>query len=403
MACGIDIVEISRIEDALKKTHGFLEKVFSGEEIAYYMEKGKKVQSLAGFFAAKEAFAKYTGKGIFGFPLNRLSVMHRPNGQPYLTYQGKEQNVSLSISHHKTTAVAVVWGNDDFVDCPDKETIRALLPNRAKTANKGNFGRVLVVAGSRGMTGAAAMSAYSALRTGSGLVTLATAESERSIAAGFYPEIMTFGLKSENGVISAKALKDIFKLMHTADTVIFGPGLGKSCDLTLILEELLKNYTGKLLIDADGLNALSKRVDMLKKKSCDVVLTPHPGEMSRLTGLTIDNIQQNRQRAATDLAKLYDVCVVLKGYETVTAQKNGEVYINPTGNSGMATAGTGDVLSGVIGSFLGQGMDTFSSAKLGAYIHGLAGDIAKEKFGEYSMTASDVMYNLSDALKGVLS
>ncbi len=399
MACGIDIIEISRIEDAVKKTEGFLEKVFSPEEIAYYIEKGKKVQHLAGFFAAKEAFSKCKGTGLSGFKLTDVSVMHNSKGQPYLCFRGVEQNVSLSISHNKTTAVAVVCADSVICGCPQRLEAKALLPKRDKNANKGDFGKVLVVAGSRGMTGAAVMSAYSALRMGSGLVTLATADSERAIAAGFYPEIMTYGLKSEEGIISEGALKDILKLSRKADVVIFGPGMGKSRALTDVLGELLKNYTGKMLIDADGLNALAKRVDILREKACQVVLTPHLGEMHRLTGIAIEEIQKNRQTTAKSFAEKYDVCLVLKGAETVVAQSGKAVYVNNTGNAGMATAGTGDVLSGVVGSLMGQGLDIFDAAKLGVYLHGLAGDIAKEKLGEYSMCATDVMNNLPDAVK----
>ncbi len=400
--CGIDIIEISRIEDALKKTDGFLEKVFSAEEIAYYIKNGQKPQHLAGFYAAKEAFAKFLGTGISGFKLSGISVGHNPKGQPYVTFKGDVQQVSLSISHNKTTAVAVVCGDKALENYPKLEDAKVLLPNREKSANKGTFGRVLVVAGSKGMTGAAVMSAYSALRTGSGLVTLATADSERAIAAGFYPELMTYGLDSEKGIISAKALKDILRLSKKADAVIFGPGIGTSRDLTNVLEELLKNYTGKIVVDADGLNALAKHIEILNKKTCDVVLTPHPGEMARLTGLTIDAIQKNRQSVAMDFAESYGVCLVLKGFETVVAETGRDIYVNQTGNSGMATAGTGDVLSGVIGSLMGQGLAVYDAARLGVYLHGLAGDIAKDKLGEYSMTASDVMNNLSNAIKGVL-
>ena len=399
MACGIDIIEISRIENAIKKTPGFLEKVFSAEEIAYYIENGKNAQHLAGAFAAKEAFAKYLGTGLSGISLPKVSVKHSSNGQPYLAYKGEPQSVSLSISHNKTTAVAVVCGDKALEEFPKLEGIKELLPKRKKSANKGDFGKVLVIAGSRGMTGAAVMSAYSALRTGSGLVTLATADSERAIAAGFYPEIMTYGLKSQDGIICADSLKDILKLAKDKDAVIFGPGIGKNRDLTEILAELLKNYKGKLLIDADGINALAKRVDMLRDKMCQVVITPHPGEMSRLTGLAIDEIQKNRIAIATDFAEKYDICLVLKGSETVVAKGGVDPYINQTGNPGMATAGTGDVLSGVVGSLLGQGLDGFDAARVGVYLHGLAGDIAAEKLGEYSMTASDVMNNLPDTVK----
>ncbi len=398
-SCGIDIIEISRIEDAIKKNSAFLEKVFSDEEIEYFNKNGGKVQSLAGFYAAKEAFAKYLGTGISGFRLNEVSVGHKESGEPFLSFKGKTRKVRLSISHNKTTAVAVVCGGEDDLQPHLENEMRLLLPKREKTSNKGNFGRVLVIAGSRGMTGAAVLSAYSALRTGSGLVTLATADSERAIAAGFYPEIMTYGLKAEEGSISVSALKDILGLSRDKDAVVFGPGLGQSRELIVILSELLKAYTGRLLIDADGLNALAKKVEILEEKSCQVVLTPHSGEMSRLTGLSIEEIQKNRRKTAQDFAEKYGVCLVLKGDETVVAKDSGETYINKTGNPGMATAGTGDVLSGVIASLMGQGIDCFDAARLGVYIHGFAGDLAKEHLGEYGMVASDVMNKIPEAIR----
>ncbi len=396
--CGIDIIEISRIDTAIKKTKGFLEKVFSEDEIAYYIQNGKKVQSLAGFFAAKEAYSKFLGTGLKGFKLNELSVKHKNSGQPYLTLKGKTQDITLSISHNDTTAVAVVYGSNRDYEYPCFDDAKLLIPKRKSFANKGDFGKVLVIAGSKGMVGAAVMSAYSALRTGSGIVTLATVECERQVASGFYPEIMTYGLKCENGVISVKCLKEILTICHKYDSIVFGPGLGKGPDTALILAELLKVYTGKLLIDADGLNALAKNVDMLKEKSCSVVLTPHPGEMGRLLGLAAENIQKNRRTLAEDFVRDYDVCLVLKGSGTIVCQKGKDTYINQTGNPGLAKAGTGDVLSGIIGSLLGQGLDVYDGARLGAYLHGLAGDIAKERFGEYSMLATDVIDNLPKAI-----
>ena len=150
------------------------------------------------------------------------------------------------------------------------------------------------------------------------------------------------------------------------------------------------DYKGKLVVDADGLNALSKNCDILKDRSCDVVITPHPGEMSRLTGLTTEEIQQNRVAVAASFAEKYGITVLLKGKGTVVAKDCGQVKINPTGNCGMATGGMGDVLSGVVAAFLGQGLNPFDSAVLGAYIHGKAGDMAAEKYGIHGLTAGDV-------------
>lgn len=401
--CGIDIIEITRIEEAVKKNNSFLEKVFSEEEIAYFINKGNSFESLAGFFAAKEAFAKYMGTGISGFKLSEISVGHNELGSPYLSFKGVRQTASVSISHNKTTAVAVVCENTtESIANPLKNEMKSLLPKRPEHCHKGDFGKVLVIAGSRGMTGAAVLSAYSALRTGAGLVTLATAETERAIAASFYPEIMTKGLASKNGIICAEAAREILDLAKDKTAIVFGPGLGQNREITLVLEELLKSYSGSMVIDADGLNALSKNPDMLKEKKCSVVLTPHPGEMSRLTGRTVDEIQKNRQGFAEEISKKYGVCLVLKGHDTVVADGAGLSFVNPTGNSGMAKAGSGDVLSGVIAAFLAQGLKAFEAAKLGVYTHGLAGDIAKISRGLYGILATDIADAASQAIMEIL-
>ncbi len=397
--CGIDIIEIQRIKDAVLKNDGFLARVFTDCELSYYTETGCRFETLAGFFAAKEAFSKYLGTGISGFNLKDISVNHTPKGMPYIVFNGEKSEVSLSLSHNKTTAVAVVFGGEPcFVLNPLKEEMSRILPQRSPNTNKADFGKALVIAGSKGMTGAAVLSAYSLLRSGAGLVTLAVPESQRAIAAGFYPELMTVGLPENDGIISALAAKRIFELTEGKDVVVFGPGLGQSRDIPLLLEELLNTYQGKLLIDADGLNALGKNINMLNKKKCQVVITPHPGEMSRLTGIDVCEIQKNRTKIAQDFADNFDVTVVLKGFETVVAQSGRENFVNPTGNSGMATAGTGDVLSGVVAAFLGQGIDSFDAARLGVYIHGLAGDMAKDELGEYGMLASDVAIFIPKAI-----
>ena len=401
--CGIDTVEISRIDEAIKKNPDFLNRVFSGTEIEYSKKKKNGIESLAGFFAAKEAFSKYLGTGVSGFNLNDVSVEHSESGTPFIVFRGDRQDVSLSISHNETTAVAVVCGdNEDVAEPPLKAEMMSLMPTRPENSNKGDFGRVLIVGGSRGMTGAAVLSAYSALRTGAGLVTLATAESERAIAAGFYPEIMTAGLDAKNGIICASATKELLRLSTGKNSIVFGPGLGQSPEILPVLAELLRSYTGSLVIDADGLNALSKNVGILKEKSCEVILTPHPGEMSRLVGREVEEVQQNRQEIAEKFAKEYDVCIILKGHASVVAKKGCKTFINPTGNPGLSTAGTGDVLAGMVAAFLAQGLDLFNGAILGVYVHGLSGDIAKEPRGAHGMVASDVIDAIPEAILKIL-
>lgn len=400
MNCGIDIIEISRIESAIKDTPGFLERIFSQEELLYYQENGNRVEILAGFFAAKEAYSKFLGTGISGFAFKDISVQHTHLGKPLIFFKGKPTRTNVSISHNNSTAVSVVCG-DSTPDISVPDQIKSLLPYRSENSNKGDFGRILVVAGSEGMTGAAVLSAYSALRTGSGLVTLATPDTQRAIAASYFPEIMTKGLPSSKGILSCAAMKELFKISKDKDALVFGPGLGQSPDIFLILQELLKNYRGTLIIDADGLNALSKDPQILHRRSCRIILTPHPGEMSRLSKQPVQYIQNNRTSVAEAFANEYNICLVLKGHKTVVAQKDSDTYTNTTGNCGMATAGTGDVLAGVIASFVGQGLSPFDASKLGVYTHGLAGDLAQHNLGTHGMIASDVIDNIPYAIKKI--
>ena len=398
--CGTDIVEIDRIKKAVLDTKDFLEKVFADCEIEYFRKNGERYEILAGFYAAKEAFSKYLKTGIRDFSLRDVAVDHERLGSPFIKFFGERQSVSLSISHNKSTAVAVVCGNSfDGFDRDIAKKMSALLPKRKSDGNKGDFGRILVVAGSKGMTGAAVLSAYSALRSGSGLVTLSTAESERAVAASFHPEIMTAGLPCENGMISLAAVDRIIEFANKSDAVVFGPGLGQSDSIFEILKQLIKSYDKTLVIDADGLNALSKNSEILKSKNCNIILTPHPGEMSRLTGQTIADIQSDRKNYAERFAAEYDVTLVLKGEGTVVAALDKESYINQTGNVGMATAGSGDVLSGVIAALAGQGLCAFDAATLGVYLHGLAGDIAADEKTVYGMVAGDITEKLPDAFK----
>lgn len=399
MACGIDIIEISRIQKAVEKNKTFLNRVFSESEIEYFKKNGERFEILAGFYAAKEAFGKHKKTGIRGLELSRISVEHEEQGAPFIVFDDKPQGVTLSISHDKTHAVAVVCGIQQYADAGQDEEMGKLIPKRRDDAHKGSCGRVFVVAGSRGMTGAAVLAAKGALRCGSGLVTVGTAESERHIVAGHLVEAMTLGLEEKDGIVSSRAMKKILKSAYEADAIVFGPGLGKNSEIPEILAELIRSYQGTLVIDADGLNALSKNCDMLKGAACKIIITPHPGEMCRLTKRPVEDIQKNREVVALEFAQKYGVTVVLKGKDTVIADSTGEIRINTTGNCGMATGGMGDVLAGVIASFAGQGLGAFDAAVLGAYIHGKAGDIARLQKGIHGMVATDVVEMLPLAIK----
>ena len=252
-----------------------------------------------------------------------------------------------------------------------------------------------------GMIGAAVLSAYSALRSGSGLVTLVTAESQQQTAASFYPEIITCGVKDIQGVICIDDMERIVSIVQGSDAVVFGPGIGRGKHIFSILKRIVEKYSGTLIIDADGLNALAEDIEILNRAKGEIILTPHPGEMSRLTGLEIKEIQTDRVKIAEDFAKKHGVCVALKGYGTVVAQDGFDTYVNKTGNPGMATAGMGDVLSGVIGSLAGQGIKPFEAAKLGVYVHGMAGDLARCDKGEAGLIAKDVAEQIPYAIRRI--
>jgi len=277
------------------------------------------------------------------------------------------------------------------------EAIPRLKP-RAVDAHKGDFGKVLIIAGSVGMSGAAALAGRAALRAGAGLVRVATPKSVLPIVASIEPSFTTIALPEDDvGRISAKAVNIILEAAGENDAVAFGPGIGTSGALRSILEILLEQQQLRLLIDADGLNNLAAMTDWPAKLRAKLVLTPHPGEMRRLwSGLFREGPPPDRQEQAAKLARRTGSIVALKGAGTVVT--DGErVYVNQTGNPGMATAGSGDVLTGVITALMGQGLSDFDAAVLGVYIHGLAGDIAAEKLGQVSLIATDIAQALPDA------
>lgn len=396
---GIDVVEISRFEN-MKNPDGFFARVFTGEEVEYFSKKkNNKWESVAGFYAAKEAFSKYLGSGIRGFSFKDIEVCHNDLGKPYIRFKGEKIDADVSISHSDTVATAIVCG-EDIVSYPKTENLefyRGLLPKRFPDMNKGDCGRVFILAGSPGMTGAAELCAMGALRSGSGLVTVGTAKSQQPILATKLTEAMTVAFQEQVGMVSADACEQIMDRVGRADVSVIGPGLGNSTELWQIVDNVIKAKK-PLVIDADGLNAISSHIDIFDGEKGDVVITPHPGEMSRLCRLSIEEIQENRVETAKKYAKLWGVTLLLKGNGTVIASPDGRIHINPTGNSGMATGGMGDVLAGMIGSFMGQGLDGYNAAVLAAFLHGYAGDIAKREIGEFGMLAGDVVKLIPKAI-----
>jgi ADP-dependent NAD(P)H-hydrate dehydratase len=282
---------------------------------------------------------------------------------------------------------------------PERIETMPSLPPRPRDSNKGLYGSVLVVAGSRGMAGAAALCGAAALRSGAGLVKIATPGEVQPTVASFEPSYMAYPLPcDENGLIHfERAQPHLERLIKTASVVAVGPGLGQSDDLRKLVSYLITSAGKPLVIDADGLNALVGQTDLLSRLNHAVVVTPHPGEFARLTGATIAEVQSDRIGRATSMAALSEwLIVVLKGAGTVVTDGK-RYYINTTGNPGMATGGTGDVLTGVVAALLAQKVNPFEAAQIGVFIHGLAGDIARDQNGEIGMIAGDLVDALPDA------
>ena len=281
-------------------------------------------------------------------------------------------------------------------DFLNEDAMQPMLYRRDRQAHKGRFGHCLIVAGSTGKTGAAALSANSAVRAGSGMVTLAAAQSIHSILEIKTTEVMTFPLPdSGSGHLTGSALPAIEKLLVGKDAVAIGPGLDRLPGTYDLVQNLVESVTLPMVIDADGLNAVAEDISVLKrKKSEQVILTPHPGEMSRLLGTSIPDVEEQRISAAQEFARNYDVYLVLKGARTIIASPAGAVAVNGSGNPGMATGGMGDVLTGIIVSLLGQGYSAWHACCLGVFLHGFAADIVADEKGETGINATDVLEKL---------
>lgn len=277
--------------------------------------------------------------------------------------------------------------------------IRRLVPERAADAHKGDFGRVLIVAGSLGKTGAACLAGLGALRSGAGLVTVATPRSCVAMVAACAPEYMTLPLpETADGAVRGEALDVI--LDTPCDVLAAGPGLGKGEGAARVAHGLLERARKPVVLDADAINVCADATSRIRNRGCpDVVLTPHPGEMARLCGGSADDVQNDRVAAARRFAAGHRAHVVLKGARTIVAAPDGAVHVNPTGNPGMATGGTGDVLTGVVAAWLAQLADVTAACDTAVYLHGLAGDLAAEVCGEVAMTASDLAAALGRAVR----
>lgn len=274
------------------------------------------------------------------------------------------------------------------------DQVLQLLPKRVLNSHKGNYGRVLLLCGSRGYTGAAALAAMGALRTGAGLVFLAVPESIYAIEAAKLTEPIIYPLPDDDGSFSVSAVRNVLNMLERKDAVLIGPGIGKTEGSLAVVKAVLENFQGPVVLDADGISLLQEHKDILRERTAPTIMTPHDGEFQRIGGI----LTEDRISSATNLAQNLGVIVLLKGPGTVITDASA-CYQNPTGNPGMATGGSGDVLAGIITALLGFGIPPLEAAACGAWLHGAAGDICADEIGQFGMLPSDMINVLPRLLK----
>ena len=323
------------------------------------------------------------------FYLPKLGMVQQPGA----SFIGELSVVDIGIPYELSEQMETSRLTDNF-------DIKEMLPIRPVDSHKGTFGKLLVFAGSELMTGAAYLSALSAYRTGSGLIRLAVPSPCIKPLSMLIPEAVFTVLTEYSGAGFQNLIK---KLMEDADAVLIGPGLSTNDEALMLIEAVIENCDKPMVMDADALNLMSKERSLLERLRCETVITPHPAEMSRLTEKSVTELQKDRINIARNFADEFGLTVVLKGAGTVIVANDGRTSINPTGNQGMATAGSGDVLAGVITSLLGQGLSPYDAAVAGTYLHGLAGDFAATDKGSAGVMASDIVENIPKALVRVQS
>lgn len=375
MSIGVDILEISRIRK-LMENEKFLNRFFSDAEISYIESSAKADETCAGIFAAKEAIIKALNGNLAGLQYKDISI-ERKNDVPFAYVNGI--NFFVSISHDGDYAISVA-STDEYSSKITIEDEFKVFRKRDNFTHKGDYGKLAIFAGSLSMTGAPYFASLAAMRTGCGLSYLYVDKDIQD----------TLSVKLSETIIRCNDKYDLKDM----DAVLFGPAWSFFDNRDKIYKDII-HANKKLVIDADGLHYLKKYRDKLGYRA---IITPHFAELARLLDIEIEKIIEEPKKYARLASEKFEVVVVLKGHNTIVMDKDNE-YINHTGNPGMATAGSGDVLSGIIASLLVQGFTVFDAAKYGVYLHGLAGDLAKEKYTEYSLIASDIIEFIPKAIK----
>ncbi len=318
-----------------------------------------------------------------------------------LMNDGKEKSGQVFVVDiGMPSSLEALKGVDTFVvTCND---VKGMLPRRSAETHKHAVGKIFGLVGSVGLTGAGVMVGQAAMRAGAGAVVLGVPSDLNPIFENKLTEVMTIPLpQTADGSLSLAVLLQVRKNLGWADVLVIGPGISRNPETAQLVIKLIRSYDGTLLVDADGLNAIADQPEVLQETHADILLTPHHGEFGRLSNLSVEEIAKDRVEIARKYAKANKVTLVLKGSPTVIASKEGKVYVNVHGNPGMATAGTGDVLTGTIAAMLGQKLPPVDAAIAGVYLHSVSGDITRESKGIYSLIATDVIENLPEAFKRI--
>ncbi len=324
--------------------------------------------------------------------LSMLCFKHEHIYKPYSDYCGR------------VTVIPIGFGliNSNALQASSRNEIKSLLPCRPFNSHKGTFGKALIIAGSRQMPGAGIIATKGCLETGAGLTYFAFPENLYPTVTAHLTECVFRPLADKNGSFSNDAFEQIAPELDGISALAIGPGFGTDEGAKNLVKRLIKDYKGKLIIDADGINILCRNIDILKESQAQIILTPHPQEMSRLTGKSVKEINADREKTALDFARTYGVTVLLKGANTVIASSDGSVFINPTGSSSLSRGGSGDLLTGITVSLAAQGLSPLHAAVCAAYIHGLAGEKAEEKFTAFAATVDRIIDCVPEALSQIL-
>ncbi len=395
---GVDVAAIPRIAEAQKRFGDrFLHKFLSDREIDYC---GGSPERWAGRWAAKEAIGKAMPTGVPRPRMRDVEILPSDDGRPHVrvapatTLTGRDIDVSIAHDGHFAVAVAVIPEAEAILP-PGALPDGFRLPARPRDGHKGTFGTVVVLAGSQGFTGAAYLASMGAARSGAGIVRLLVAQSIYPILAEKCTEVIVGPVPEISpGVVGHASLSGILRGFAGADAGVIGPGLGRDASTRRLIEDLVPRVAAPLVLDADALNLLAEHRTMLPRLSPQIVLTPHPAEFARLSGLETPAVQQDRRGIASRFAKVWNKVVVLKGAGTVIAAPDGRVTLNPIATAALASGGTGDVLAGVIAGLMGQRLPPFEAAVTGVALHSLAGMDLEASMGQAGVLASDLLPQL---------